>query len=539
MIPKIKEITARLNDLDERRSILGLSNGLSQAASSEGKKPARLQPTSLMEEAMEYVGRDKEKQEMLDLLKSNNSDGVCVLSIVGMGGMGKTTLAQLVYNDASVESFDHRVWEWTILRTPFGAMSKIIVTTRLQNVSSMVHPIKTYHLDKLSHDDCLSIFTQHALRARNFDKHLQFKQVGESIMRKCDGLPLAAKAIGSLLCTKNLNEWKKVSESEGDGHRIGELKNLSNLRGDFCLSGLENVNGQDATEARLNEKPGIKMLFRQSSSFKDDKFMKEESDIQVDNFSPPKLSMTRSSSILGGRRESNTCSSTSLFLLFVATNLKSERICGCSNLVVCLEEIGLATTKLRDFNISGCENIGALPKCINNFTSLRALVVRRCSADISFPEEGFPTNLTQLQISNAPRISSSLFDWGFHRLTSLQRLDISGEGCSNVVSFPEERMTLPRSLTSICISKFDNLEFIRSEGFQHLTSLEELVFGYCPKLKSLPEKDKLLSLGHLEIYECPLLGEKRRGVRGRELSKISHIPGVRIDGRSFIPKEEY
>ncbi|KAK8985338.1 hypothetical protein V6N11_068601 [Hibiscus sabdariffa] len=206
------------------------------------------------------------------------------------------------------------------------------------------------------------------------------------------------------------------------------------------------------------------LQFRQSSSFKDDKFMKEESDIQVDNFSPPKLSMTRSSSILGGRRESNTCSSTSLFLLFVATNLKSERICGCSNLVVCLEEIGLATTKLRDFNISGCENIGALPKCINNFTSLRALVVRRCSADISFPEEGFPTNLTQLQISNAPRISSSLFDWGFHRLTSLQRLDISGEGCSNVVSFPEERMTLPRSLTSIY--GLGELEMLRKAFFK-------------------------------------------------------------------------
>ncbi|GMJ05485.1 hypothetical protein like AT3G14470 [Hibiscus trionum] len=275
MIPKMKEITARLNSLSTRRSSLGLSEILPQAASSERKKPARLQPTSVMDGGVEYVGRENEKREMLDLLKTNNSDGVCVLSIVGMGGMGKTTLAQLVYNDASLEeSFDHKAWvcvsedfdavklsnsilqsidpsssdlkdlnllqvklkeklsekrfmlviddlwnesydDWTILRSPFGAMSKIIVTTRLQKVSSVVNPMKTFHLDKLSQNDCLSIFTQHVFGARNFDGHLQFKQVGENLVRRCNGLPLAAKAIGSFLrTTKNLDEWERIYESE-------------------------------------------------------------------------------------------------------------------------------------------------------------------------------------------------------------------------------------------------------------------------------------------------------------------------------------
>ncbi|PPD83226.1 hypothetical protein GOBAR_DD19839 [Gossypium barbadense] len=59
-------------------------------ATSKGKKP-RLQPTSLMDGAVEYVGRANEKQEMVELLKINNSDGVCVLSIVGMGGMGENS----------------------------------------------------------------------------------------------------------------------------------------------------------------------------------------------------------------------------------------------------------------------------------------------------------------------------------------------------------------------------------------------------------------------------------------------------------------
>ncbi|TYJ39339.1 hypothetical protein E1A91_A04G062900v1 [Gossypium mustelinum] len=263
-----------LNSLNTRRSRLGLSEIIFQGATSKGKKP-RLRPTSLMDEAVEYVGRANEKQEMLEFLNSNNSDGVCVLSIVGIGGMGKTTLAQLIYNDPSIkDSFDHKDWvcvsdefdavnitktilqsitsetcadndlnllqvklkeklsgkrfllvlddiwnesstDWTILRAPFGAGTKIIVTTRLQKVSSNVNSVKAFYLDKLWHPDCLFIFVQHALKARNFDGHLQFKEVGENMVKKCNGLPLAAKAIGSLLrSVKDHSEWEKIYESE-------------------------------------------------------------------------------------------------------------------------------------------------------------------------------------------------------------------------------------------------------------------------------------------------------------------------------------
>ncbi|KAK8527713.1 hypothetical protein V6N12_054916 [Hibiscus sabdariffa] len=124
------------------------------------------------------------------------------------------------------------------------------------------------------------------------------------------------------------------------------------------------------------------------------------------------------------------------------SHLQEITLRGCSNLAVCLEEIELSTTNLRVFSISNCKNFGALPKCINNFTSLRELVVWKCSANISFPEEGFSTNLTSLAISGA----SSLVGWGLHRLTSLQGLQISGEECSDV-----------RMVTVIC-SGYPNLQ---------------------------------------------------------------------------------
>ncbi|XP_052880913.1 putative disease resistance protein At3g14460 [Gossypium arboreum] len=211
------------------------------------------------------------------------------------------------------------------------------------------------------------------------------------------------------------------------------------------------------------------------------------------------------------------------------SHLQEIRLSRCPNLVP-FEESGLPTTNLRVFSIEECENFGLLPKCIHNFTSLRKLKVWNCSADISFPVEGFPTNLTSLAISNASKIYTSLVQWGFNRLTSLQELAISGEGCSSVMSFPEEGIgrMLPPSLRYICIRNFENLEYMCSKGFQHLTSLQQLRIYRCPNLTSLPEKDMLLSLEQLHICNCPLLEEER------ERSKIAHIPFVRIGFKTVI-----
>ncbi|TYI62156.1 hypothetical protein E1A91_D10G226100v1, partial [Gossypium mustelinum] len=237
----------------------------------------RLQPASLEIENHVY-GRDKDKQTILDLLLKSDDERNFVIPILGMGGIGKTTLAQLVYNDASIQNHFHLkawacvsdyfdvlritkdilqsitsvscndndlnivqeklqkelsgkkflivlddVWnenyhDWTILQSPFKTRtqgSKIIVTTRNHGVSSTMGALHAHSLELLSDDDCLSVFAQHALGARDFEGHPSLKEVAEKIVRKCNGLPLAAKTLGGLLRTNvDLHAWEDILESE-------------------------------------------------------------------------------------------------------------------------------------------------------------------------------------------------------------------------------------------------------------------------------------------------------------------------------------
>nr|AGT75402.1 CC-NBS-LRR disease resistance protein [Cicer arietinum] len=60
----------------------------------------------------DVIGREPDKQKIIDLLLQNDGDkSLSVIPIVGIGGLGKTTLAKCVFNDKSVvESFPLKMW---------------------------------------------------------------------------------------------------------------------------------------------------------------------------------------------------------------------------------------------------------------------------------------------------------------------------------------------------------------------------------------------------------------------------------------------
>ncbi|KDO39512.1 hypothetical protein CISIN_1g0006602mg, partial [Citrus sinensis] len=269
LMSKIKEIDSRFQEIVTKKNLLDLKE-----SSAGGSKKASQRPetTSLVDEAKVY-GRETEKKDVVELLLRDdlsNDGGFSVIPIIGMGGLGKTTLAQLVYNDKQVQDhFDLKAWtcvsddfdvkrltktiltsivasqnvgdpslnslqkelskqlsgkkfllvlddvwnrnydDWVQLRRPFevGAPgSKIIVTTRNQEVAEIMGTVPSYQLKKLSDNDCLAVFAQHSLGS-----HKLLEEIGKKIVTKCDGLPLAAQTLGGLLRGKHdRREWERV-----------------------------------------------------------------------------------------------------------------------------------------------------------------------------------------------------------------------------------------------------------------------------------------------------------------------------------------
>jgi hypothetical protein len=263
---------------------------------------ARKTGSLLHEDAI--FGREKEINELVGKLVNQFDDcslnheqhvGTEVHTIVGVGGIGKTTLAQLVYNNDKVaDRFDLRMWvcvsrnfdkmklikemitcttpgenaeldnfNFSMLQeelkqrlsfkrfllvfddvwydekygehinkemskelttpikisaniynqTPGGRIlgSKILVTTRTTLVAKMLDSRSLFILEGLGRDDSWLLFRRCAFGSMKPEDYPELERIGDKIVQKLKGSPLALKVIGGHLNGKNSDaEWEDV-----------------------------------------------------------------------------------------------------------------------------------------------------------------------------------------------------------------------------------------------------------------------------------------------------------------------------------------
>nr|ADI46401.1 rust resistance protein [Zea mays] len=114
LISKMNELKAILTEAQQLRDLLGLPHGNTfgwPAAAPTSVPTTTSLPTS------KVFGRDRDRDRIVDFLlgKTTTAEASSAkysgLAIVGLGGMGKSTLAQYVYNDKRIEEcFDIRMW---------------------------------------------------------------------------------------------------------------------------------------------------------------------------------------------------------------------------------------------------------------------------------------------------------------------------------------------------------------------------------------------------------------------------------------------
>ncbi|CAK9177959.1 unnamed protein product [Ilex paraguariensis] len=275
MAHKVKDIRERLDTIADERDKFHLKEGVTD---SQVYDMERRQTGFLVNES-EIYGRNEEKEMIIDVLINNlsNQDDVSVYAIWGMGGLGKTTLSQLLYNDKRVERhFELRIWvcvsddfsilrlmraiigwiecracditelaplerrlqeklsgkrfllvlddvwneyhdKWNGLKNALRCGAKgsmLVVTTRSEKVALMMATLPIFNQRCLSEADSWSLFKHRAFGIGRREENLELEKIGKAIVKKCGGVPLAIKALGSFLWFKNnISEWLSVKES--------------------------------------------------------------------------------------------------------------------------------------------------------------------------------------------------------------------------------------------------------------------------------------------------------------------------------------
>ncbi|TYI48302.1 hypothetical protein E1A91_D13G238200v1 [Gossypium mustelinum] len=604
MSHKIKDINGRLGELATEWNSFDLRQ------CSDNRHVFRRETISFVDSS-DVIGRDKDKENIISMLmKASEDRNVPVIPIVGIGGLGKTTLAQLVYNDDRVTSlFPLKIWicvseefdlsrllnlliqsvnkgvkcddltldalqarlrsllndkkfllvlddvwnenqaKWVELRNLLrsidgSSQSKIIMTTRSLKVSSIMSSICAYKLKGLSFEDCLALFIKWAFNDGDEKRYPNLIRIGEEIVDKCKGVPLAVRTLGSLLFQKtDESDWNYIKESE-----IWRLKQMENdILPVLKLS-------YNHLPSHLQRCLGLLSLYKKDEIYYSNKVIRlwmanglletPKQNQEWEDVGKQYLNELLSRCLI--QKEKDFC----LYFTFKMHDLVhdlaldvSQKECKTVNsktetvdenvrhLLLCDEKLvevprvlkemkKVQTVIIQDGSVKSKVILeSVINLCVSNFKYLRALELRDSPLMVLPNSIGTLKHLRDLDLARCLGISE--LPRSFYKLRSLQSLNLAGtrlkqlpDGVQRLIELRHLEITIKAThLKEIRAGCWTSLQYLEldwcneleclPEGMQYLKSLRTLVLNNCDSLVSLPRSLKFLTkLEHLEIVGC-------------------------------------